>query len=157
MSTALCPPMKMEIEMKLGLIQACCDSWIFSWCLSEHLSFPFTEGEAWQPQIVLPDGPRYNQIGGIAQSKDLLKKSATGSSAALPLKCHNSGVTDRKKKVRNGFWTKIKVQQQGRSRTAKSLKAHRVRWNPGLCTATNHFRGALVVGSTLVVLHCLVL
>lgn len=87
-------------------------------------------------------GPRYSQIRGILLSKDLLKQSATGSSAVLPLKCHNSGVTDRKKKVRNGFWTKIKVQQQGKSRTARSLKAHRVRWNLGLCTATNHFRGS---------------
>lgn len=89
-------------------------------------------------------GPRCNQTGGIAQSKDLFKQSATRSSASLPLKCHNSGVTDRKKKKkgRNGFWTKIKAQQHGRSRTAKSLKADRVRWNPGLCTATNHFRGS---------------
>lgn len=123
-------------------------NWGLFWILNIFMMFiwtfvlPLYRKGTWQPQIFLNDGPRVQ--GGMAQSKDLLKQSARGSSAALPLKCHNSGVTDRKrkKKTRNGFWTKIKVQQQGRSRRAKSLKAHRVRWNLGLCTATNHFRGS---------------
>lgn len=97
----------------------------------------------------------------MAQSKDLLKQSARGSSAALPLKCHNSGVTDRKRK-KNKKWILNQDKSAATRKEQKSKKPEGTQGQMELGALHSHkplqrVSRALVVGSTLVVLHCLVL
>lgn len=101
-----------------------------------------------------------NQTGGIAQSKDLLKQSVTGTSAALPLKCHNSGVTDRKKKGKKWILNQDKSTATRKEQNCKKPEGRQGQMEPeALYSHEPLQRGtrALVAESTLVVRHCLLL